>query len=70
VGMERAALDALLEIAPEVIAYVSCDPATMARDVKRLVAGGYQINSVKPFDLFPQTYHIECIVLMKRVESN
>jgi len=70
VGMERAALDGLLEIAPEVIAYVSCDPATMARDVKRLVAGGYQINSVKPFDLFPQTYHIECIVLMKRVESN
>ncbi len=60
-GLDRAALDALVAIRPQVLAYVSCDPATLARDAKRLLAAGYRLQSVQPFDLFPQTYHIETI---------
>ncbi|MHB8112442.1 MAG: class I SAM-dependent RNA methyltransferase [Bellilinea sp.] len=65
-GIERAALDALIHLKPQTIAYVSCDPATLARDIKRLVAGGYSLQQVTPFDLFPQTYHVECIALMSK----
>ncbi|GAP14058.1 23S rRNA m(5)U-1939 methyltransferase [Longilinea arvoryzae] len=64
-GLERAALDAIMALAPQILAYVSCDPATLARDIKRLTAGGYQLVEATPFDLFPQTYHIETIALMK-----
>ena len=64
-GLERPALDALLRLAPETLAYISCDPATLARDAKRLLAGGYRLEQVTPFDLFPQTYHIESISILK-----
>jgi 23S rRNA (uracil1939-C5)-methyltransferase len=62
-GLERRALEALLALGPERIAYVSCDPSTLARDAARLITGGYRLRSVAPFDLFPQTYHIESISL-------
>ena len=65
-GIERTALDAIIHLQPQTLVYVSCDPATLARDVKRLVAGGYSLQQVTPFDLFPQTYHVECIALMTR----
>lgn len=65
-GMERAVLDALIHLQPQTIIYVSCDPATLARDVKRLVAGGYHLEQVTPFDLFPQTYHVETTALLKK----
>ncbi len=65
-GLAAPVLDTLLRLGPGVIAYVSCDPATLARDAKRLVAGGYQLKSVQPFDMFPQTYHIESISLFKK----
>ncbi len=64
-GIERYALDAILEIKPQIIAYVSCDPSTLARDAARLIGGGYQLVEVTPFDLFPQTYHIESISIFK-----
>jgi len=64
-GIERTALDAIIGMQPEVIAYVSCDPATLARDIKRLAAADYRLEKVTPFDLFPQTYHVECITLMR-----
>ncbi len=65
-GIERHALDAILEINPQIIAYVSCDPSTLARDAARLISGGYQLIDVTPFDLFPQTYHIESISIFKK----
>ena len=65
-GLEIAALDALAALQPEVIAYVSCDPSTLARDASRLLNAGYRLARVKPVDMFPQTYHIECVALMSR----
>jgi 23S rRNA (uracil1939-C5)-methyltransferase len=48
------------------VVYVSCDPATLARDVRQLLAGGYDLIEAQPVDLFPQTYHIETIALLRR----
>ncbi len=64
-GVERHALDALAAIRPQTIAYVSCDPSTLARDAARLIADGYALKRVTPFDLFPQTYHIEAIAIFE-----
>lgn len=68
-GLTPAALDEILKIAPRVLAYVSCDPSTLARDLRRLTAGGYRLENVTPFDMFPQTYHVECVVLITRVNK-
>ncbi len=59
----------LLTIRPERILYVSCDPATLARDLVPLVSGGYQVVASQPFDLFPQTWHIESMSLLKRNDA-
>jgi len=61
-----SALEALIQISPQTIIYVSCDPATLARDAGRLVKAGYRLESVKSFDMFPQTYHIESISVLRR----
>jgi len=60
-GIEKHALDAIINLKPQIIIYVSCDPSTLARDAARLISGGYRLSDVTPFDLFPQTYHIESI---------
>jgi len=65
-GLEKRVVDGILKLSPQVIAYVSCDPSTLARDSKRLIEGGYKLKQVTPFDLFPQTYHIESISLFER----
>jgi 23S rRNA (uracil1939-C5)-methyltransferase len=65
-GLDKKALDAIVKLAPKRLAYVSCDPSTLARDAARLIAGGYKLLQVTPFDLFPQTYHIECISIFER----
>jgi 23S rRNA (uracil1939-C5)-methyltransferase len=65
-GMTREALGALVSKSPRVIAYVSCDPATLARDARRLVDGGYRVTDIQPVDLFPQTFHIECVTRFER----
>ena len=58
----------LLKIRPERILYISCDPATLVRDLVPLVRGGYEVISSQPFDLFPQTWHIESMTLLRRTD--
>jgi 23S rRNA (uracil1939-C5)-methyltransferase len=61
-GAESAVVRGILKLQPAQISYVSCDPATLARDLKKLIAGGYVVNSIAAFDLFPQTHHVETVV--------
>ena len=65
-GVDRLALDALATLGPERVVYVSCDPATLARDAKRLRRGGYRLAETQPVDMFPQTYHVESVSLFVR----
>ena len=61
-GAESAVIKGILDLHPSAISYVSCDPATLARDLKKLIAGGYVIKAMLGFDLFPQTHHVETVV--------
>jgi 23S rRNA (uracil1939-C5)-methyltransferase len=65
-GLDLAVVDALVADGPPRLVYISCDPATLARDVKRLSRGGYTLDDVQPLDMFPQTYHIETAALLTR----
>jgi 23S rRNA (uracil1939-C5)-methyltransferase len=65
-GLDKSALDALVALAPVSLAYVSCDPSTLARDAARLINGGYRLVQVTPFDLFPHTYSIESISIFEK----
>jgi len=60
------AIDGIVRLAPRVITYVSCDPATLARDAARLVAAGYRATDAWPIDLMPQTSHVEVVVRLVR----
>jgi 23S rRNA (uracil1939-C5)-methyltransferase len=64
-GLDARVVSALAESKPGKIIYVSCDPATLARDIKRLIQNGFELKSVTPFDQFPQTYHIECVACLE-----
>ena len=68
-GCDSSLLDAIMETAPKRIVYVSCDPATLARDLKILCAGGYELKEVTPVDMFPMTGHVETIVLIQKKNS-
>ena len=59
----------LASMAPERIVYVSCDPATLARDVKRLSDLGYQVKKGQAVDLFPRTAHVETVVRLERIRG-
>jgi 23S rRNA (uracil1939-C5)-methyltransferase len=65
-GCHAAALAAVIQLAPSTVVYVSCDPASMARDLRVLVDGGYTLARVRPLDMFPQTVHVECIATLVR----
>jgi 23S rRNA (uracil1939-C5)-methyltransferase len=64
-GIGRPTLDALIKMMPKQLIYVSCDQATLARDAARLVKNGFNFSHITPFDLFPQTSHIESISLFE-----
>lgn len=64
VGCQREALDGLARLSPARVAYVSCDPESLARDLKVLCHGPFQVARVQPLDMFPQTYHVEAVALL------
>jgi 23S rRNA (uracil1939-C5)-methyltransferase len=61
VGAEKATIQAILRLRPRRISYVSCDPATLARDLKALLHAGYTLTTIEGFDMFPQTHHVETV---------
>lgn len=68
-GCDAALLKTIIEMKPKRVVYVSCNPATLARDLGILEAGGYQTEEVQPVDMFPMTMHVECVTLMSKVEK-
>ncbi len=68
-GCDRALVEKLISLAPCKIVYVSCNPSTLARDASLLSKAGYNIKAVKGVDMFPHTTHVECVVLITRVDK-
>ena len=68
-GCDEKALATIVCMAPERIVYVSCDSATLARDVKYLRAAGYELRRVRPVDNFPQTVHVETVALLSKLHE-
>ena len=65
-GLAPAVIDAIVQMAPQRLVYVSCDPATLARDVKRMEEQGYVLQRAEAVDLFPRTAHVETVVLLSQ----
>lgn len=68
-GLSEAVTGAIVQMAPQRVVYVSCDPATLARDVKRLAAEGYRLTHAEAVDLFPRCSHVETVVLLSRKQE-
>ena len=64
-GMDKKALSGLIGLRAPVFLYVSCNPATLARDLQTICEGGYAIDAIQPVDMFPHTYHVETLVRLK-----
>ena len=62
----RMGLQAIIARRPRAIAYVACDPAALARDLRRAATGGYRVESIRAFDLFPMTHHLEAVAILHR----
>jgi 23S rRNA (uracil1939-C5)-methyltransferase/tRNA (uracil-5-)-methyltransferase len=65
-GCDESFLNQLFAYGPRAVVYVSCDPATQMRDLRHFLAAGYALTAVQPFDLFPQTRHLECVITLRR----
>ena len=68
-GCDGACLEAMLKVRPERIVYVSCDPATLARDLRVLCDGGYGVERIRGVDMFGMTVHVETVVLIQRKDT-
>nr|MDE5965258.1 23S rRNA (uracil(1939)-C(5))-methyltransferase RlmD [Lachnospiraceae bacterium] len=68
-GCEESLLETIVKISPKRMVYVSCDPATLARDIKYMTAHGYRLEQVCAVDQFCHSPHVETVVLMSRVEK-
>jgi 23S rRNA (uracil1939-C5)-methyltransferase len=65
-GISKEAMEAVVRLNARLVIYVSCDPPTMARDARRLLDGGYSLQSLRAFDLFPNTPHVETVGVFER----
>lgn len=63
-GLEPSFIEAVVKMQPTKMIYVSCNPATLARDLALLNEGGYSVEKIQPVDLFPQTHHVESVTLL------
>ena len=68
-GCHPEALEALVRLAPDRVVYVSCEPETLARDLKTLLEGPFRLEKLLPIDMFPQTHHVECLATLSRIGS-
>lgn len=68
-GCDTQLLECIIQMKPKRIVYVSCNPSTLARDLRILEDGGFKTEEVQPVDMFPMTMHVECVVLMSRVNK-
>ena len=68
-GCSAETIQSIVKMKPSRVVYVSCDPATLARDLAAFEQKGYQCERLKPVDMFPRTAHVECVVLMSRVKD-
>lgn len=68
-GCDEMCLDTMLKMAPDRIVYVSCDSATLARDLRILCDGGYELKRIRPVDMFPQTVHVEAVCLLSKLHE-
>jgi 23S rRNA (uracil1939-C5)-methyltransferase/tRNA (uracil-5-)-methyltransferase len=65
-GCSREFLEQLFAFGPKAVVYVSCNPATQMRDLVLFHEAGFKLHKVQPFDLFPQTKHLECVMTLSR----
>ena len=69
-GCHPSMLESMVRLRPKKVVYVSCDPSTLARDLKALCAGGFRLRKVQPIDMFPQTHHVECVATLAGPDEN
>ena len=65
-GARALVVEQVVERSPRAVAYVACDPAALARDVATFQKFGYHLRSLRAFDMFPMTHHVECVALISR----
>jgi tRNA/tmRNA/rRNA uracil-C5-methylase (TrmA/RlmC/RlmD family) len=68
-GAGPPVVEAILATGPRAVAYVACDPAALARDLRAAITGGYRLAALRAFDLFPETHHVECVALLTPAAS-
>ncbi|MEG2127415.1 MAG: 23S rRNA (uracil-5-)-methyltransferase RumA, partial [Bacteroides sp.] len=69
-GCDEKVIAAIIKISPKRVVYVSCNPATLARDAAKLAQAGYELQEAHPFDMFPETGHVETVCLLSKFHSD